>query len=76
MEGPRACFIGVEGRRYKLWWSGNDTEKGILVKEKLCESVVKKHIRIDRMMTMCLIFGEEMIRVTCVYALQSGRPDI
>ena len=28
------------------------------------------------MMTMCLIFGEEMIRVICVYAPQSEKPDL
>ena len=30
------------------------------------------------MMTMCLIFGEEMIPMICVYALQcgNGKPDI
>ena len=36
VEGAR--FIGVKGRRYKLWWSGNDDGVGgvgILVKEEL-----------------------------------------
>ena len=23
-----ACFVGTLGRRYKLWWSGNDAESG------------------------------------------------
>ena len=35
----------------------------ILVKEEVCESVVEIRRRSDRMITMCLIFGEEMIRV-------------
>ena len=46
----------------------------ILVKE-LCESVVQIE-RSNRMMTMCLTFGKGMIWVICVYATQSGRPDI
>ena len=49
---------------------------GIQVKEDLCESVVEIRRRSDRMKTMRLIFGEEMIRVICVYASQSGKPDI
>ena len=27
-------------------------------------------------MTICLIFGEETIRVICVYASQNGKPEI
>ena len=37
-EGAR--FIGVKGRRSKLWWCGNDDKTGgvgILVKDELCE---------------------------------------
>ena len=62
--GDCAHFIGVEERRHKLWWSGNNTGKGgvgILVKEDLCESVVEIRRSSDKTMTMCLIFGEEMI---------------
>ena len=58
---------------------GNDGGKGgmgILVKEDLCESVVEIQERSDRMMTMGLIFGEEMMWVICVYVPQSGKPDI
>ena len=78
-RGQGACFIVNEEIRYKLWLSGNDTGKGsvgILVKEEMCESVVEIRRRSDRRMTMCLIFGEEMMRVICVYASQSGKPDI
>ena len=32
--------------------------------------------RSDRMMTLYLIFGKEMMQVICVYAPQSGKPDI
>ena len=60
-------------------WLGNDAGKGgvkILVKNELCESVVEIQIRSDRMMTMCLILGEEMIWLICVDALQNKKPDI
>ena len=56
----------------------NDTAKGgegTLVKE-LCESVVEIQRRSDRMMTMCLVFGEDMIWVISIYAPQSGKPDL
>ena len=56
----------------------NDVGKGgveILIKEELCESVVEIQKKSDQMMTMRLIFGEEMIQVICVYA-PHGKPDI
>ena len=74
----KELVLGVEERRYKLWWSGNDVGKsgvGILVKDELCESVVEIR-KSDKMMKMCLKVGEEMIRVICVYATQSEKPDI
>ena len=46
----------------------------ILVKEELCEKVVEVR-RCDRVMGIGLVFGEEVVRVICAYALQSGKPD-
>ena len=43
-RGQGAQFMGVKGRRYKLWWSGNSDGTGgvgVLVKEELCEKVVE-----------------------------------
>ena len=37
-------FLGVKGRRYKLWWSRNIDVAGgvgVLVKEELCIKVVE-----------------------------------
>ena len=37
-------FVGTRGRRYKLWWPGNNDEivgVGISVKEELCEEVIE-----------------------------------
>ena len=46
----------------------------ILVKEELCENVVEVRKRCDRVMAIGLVFGEELVRVMCAYAPQSGKP--
>ena len=78
-RGQGARFLGVKGRRYKLWWFGNDDKVGgvgVLVKEELCKNVVEVRRRSDRVMAMSFVFGEEVVRVICAYAPQSGRTDI
>ena len=75
-RGQGARFMGVKGRRYKLWWSGNEDGTGgvgVLVKEELCEKVVFVGRRSDRVMAIVLIFQEEVVRVICGYCPQSGR---
>ena len=70
-----ARFVGVKGRRYKLWWSGNsDVTRGVgvLVKE-LCEKAVEVRRKSDRVMTVVMAFEEEVVRIICLYGLQSGR---
>ena len=47
----------------------------MLVKEELCENVVEIRRRCDRVMAIGLVFGEEVVRVICAYAPQSGKPD-
>ena len=47
---------------------------GILVKE-LCENVVEVSRRCGRVMAIGLVFGEEVVRVICANAPQSGKPD-
>ena len=77
-RGEGAHFIGVKGRKYKLWWCGNDDKTGgvgILVKEELCEKVVEVRRRCDGVMGIGLVFGEEVVRVICANAPQSGKPD-
>lgn len=76
-RGQGSRFIGVQGRRYKLWWSGNDAGNGgvgILVKEELCESVLEVRRKSDRVMAMGFVFKQEIVRVICGYAPQTGRP--
>ena len=75
-RGEGARFFGVKGRRYKLWWCGNDDKiggVGVLVKEELCEKMVEVR-RCYRVMAIGLVF-EEVVRVICAYAPQSARPD-
>ena len=77
-RGEGARFFGVKGKRYKLWWCGNDDKTGgvgILVKEELCEKAVEVRRRCDRVMAIELVFEEEVVRVICAYAPQSGKPD-
>ena len=63
-------FIGVKGRRYKLWWSGNSGTGGVgvLTKEELCKNIVEVQRKSNKVMTL----EEEVVRIICVYGLQSG----
>ena len=58
-KGQGARFVGTLGRRYKLWWSGNDAGCGgarILVKEKISGNVVEVKRKSDRVMAIVLNF--------------------
>ena len=71
-KGQEACFVGTSGRRYTVWWSGNDAESGgvgILVKEKICGNVVEVRRKSDRVMAIVLTLGE-VIRIICTYELR------
>ena len=77
-KGEGARFFGVKGRRYKLWWCGDDDKTGgvgIFVKEELCENVVEVRRRCDRVTAIGLVFGEEMVKIIRAYAPQSRKPD-
>ena len=77
-KGQGAHFVGTSGRRYKMWWSGNDAGfggVGILVKEEISGNVVEVRRKRDRIMVIVPILGREVMRVRCAYGPQSGRPD-
>ena len=77
-KGQGARFVGTLGRRYKLWWSGNDVGfggVGILVKEEISGNVEEVRRKSDRVMAIVLTLGREVMRVICAYGPQSGRPD-
>ena len=59
-----ARFVGTSGRRYKLWLSGNDAGFGgigILVKEKISGNIVEVRRKSDRVMTIVLTLGREVM---------------
>ena len=64
----------MKGRRYKLWWSGKGDGVGCVedMVEELCEKVVKVRRVSDRMMTVVVI-EEDVLRLICGHAPQSGR---
>ena len=43
--------------------------------EELCEKIVKIRRKSDRVMTMVLVFEEQIMRVMCAYGPQLGRSD-
>ena len=77
-RGAKLVLLEFKEKDISYGGQRNDVGKGsvgLLVKD-LCESVDEIQKRSDRMMIMCLIFGEEIIWMICVYASQSGKPDI
>ena len=53
-----ARMLGMKGRRYKLWWSGNGDGvggEGAMVKEKQCKKVVEVRRVSDRVMTVVAV---------------------
>ena len=55
-KGQGARFVGTLGRRYKLWWSGNDAGfggVGILVKEEISGNVVEVRRKSDNPCGVC-----------------------
>ena len=58
--------LGTSGRRYKLWWSGNDAGfggVGILVKEEISGNAVEVRRKSERIIAIVLTFGREVIRI-------------
>ena len=44
-----------------------------MVKEELCEKVIEVRRVIDRVMTVVIVFEEDVLRLICGYAPQSGK---
>ena len=76
-RGQGARFVGIRGRRYKLWWSGNNDgiDVEILVKKELFIKVIKIQRKSDKVIIITLVFEEELIRIICAYASQVGRSE-
>ena len=77
-KGQVTRFVGTVGQRYKLGWSGNDAGfggVGILVKKEIFGNIVEVRRKSDRVITIVLTLGREVMHVICAYGPQSGRPD-
>ena len=75
-RGMGSKFVGSSGKRFKLWWSGNEDNiggVGILVREDLRMNVVEINRILDRVMVVVIIFGKKVVRIVCAYAPQCGR---
>ena len=73
-RGCGARQIGLQGRRYKLLWSGLQEGYGgvgVLVKEELYDKVVEVRRVNDRVMSLALVLVVVVVRVVCTYAAQS-----
>ena len=67
-------LFGMEGKRYKLWWSGKGDRVGsvgVMVKEELFEAVEVRIVNV-RVMVDVLVFEEDVLRLVCGYTLPSG----
>ena len=72
-RGQTSRMLGMEGRRHRLWWSGNGDEVGgveVKEKEELCWVVEGRRVS-DRVMAVVLIFEEDVLRLICEHAIQS-----
>ena len=67
-RGHGAWMLGMNGRRYKLWWS--EKGDGVMVKVELCEKVVDVRRVSDRLMSVVVV---DVLRLICVYSPLSGR---
>ena len=62
-KGQGARFVGTQGQRYKLWWSGNNVGSvgvGIFVKEGISGNVVEVRGKTDTVMAIVLTLGGEV----------------
>ena len=75
-RGQGARMLGMEGRRCKLWWSGKGDKGGgvgVMEKVELCEKVVEARRLSDGVMTVVVVFEEDVLRLIWGFVPQSGR---
>ena len=75
-RGLGARMLGMKRRIYKMWCSGKGNGVGgvgVIVKEELCEKAVEARMVSDRVMTLVVVFKEDVLRLICGYDPQSGR---
>jgi hypothetical protein len=74
-KGEAAKFVGAKGRRYKLWWKGDDGTGGVgvMVKEELMNKVVEVRRKSARVIVVVMVIAKVTVRVISGYAPQHGR---
>ena len=75
-RGQGTKFVGIKGKRHKLWWFRNSNAIGdvaILVKEELSEKIVEIKRKISRVIAWTLVFEEEVIKSHMQYSPQMRR---
>ena len=75
-RGHGDIMMGMKGRRYKPSWSGKEDGVGgvgVMLKEELHKKGVGVRRISDRVMTIVVVFEEDMLRLICGYATQCGR---
>ena len=69
-------MLGMKRRRYRLWWPEKGDGVGgvgVMVKEEQCEKVVEVRCASHRVMTIVVVFEEDVLRLICGFDVQSGR---
>ena len=59
-----------------MWWSGDQegySGGGVLVKEELYDKVVEVRRVNARLMSLAIVYGQEVVRVVWAYAAQRGK---
>ena len=72
-------MLGIEGRRNKQRWSGKGDGVGgekAMVKKELCEKLVEVRRESGREMAVVVDIAEDMLRLICGYARNSGRKTV
>ena len=71
-----ARLIDLQGRKYKLWWPGNQDGNGgvgVLVKGELYDNVVEVRGVNDRVISLAIVLEDDLVRVACACAPLGGR---
>ena len=70
-----ARMLGMNGKRYRPWWSRNGNGVGgvgDMVMDELCETAVEVRVG-NRVMSVIVVFEEDVLRLICGYDQQSAR---
>jgi exonuclease III len=68
-KGEAAKFVGAKGRRYKLWWKGDNGTGGVGVMVKvLMNKVVEVRRKSARVIVVVMVIAKVMVRVISGYA--------